>query len=186
MSECPPKFLKEPVLKGRGEVHVRAVVADLMAEFGAPLWAEDAFRKFQTKKVAKRNWLRVVLVASWLLHDPWFRDYARIEGDTFAPRVLAWLRDDLKEFARLIAVEACVEMPDRREELARRCLAGLGLMPAGESPAQAENRLATLDSIAQHRILFDTKKRMERAERLRQKMKVQEDARRAAARASRE
>jgi hypothetical protein len=46
---------------------------------------------------------------------------------------------------------------DRREELARLCLRALGLRPAGETAAQAEDRLATLNSVERRRVLHEVK-----------------------------
>lgn len=190
LSECPPEFLSEPLIGRRGQVHTRAVVADLMAALGAPLWAEEVFEKLDAEDIAQRNWLRVVLVASWLLHDPWFRAKDRkrseLDGEVLATRAFEWLLDGLDAFAGLVAAEACVENPDRREELARRCLLALGLTPEDESEEQSQDRLATLDCVAQHRILYDTRGRLGRAERLRKQMEDEELARQAAARASRE
>lgn len=170
LSECPPEFLAEPRIGERGKVRVNAVVADLMVELGAPLWGDDVFEAFRLCVPTQRNWLRVVLVAAWLLHDSWFRTQQNLNDADFAARALRWLLDDLAEFADLVAAEACIEDTDRREELARRCQVALSLTPSGESVKQAQNRLATLDTVAQRRVLNDTQARQKRADALRKKM----------------
>jgi hypothetical protein len=60
--------------------------------------------------------------------------------------------------------------PDRREELVRLCLKGLGLIPQGESAAQAADRLTTLDSVERDRVIRETRQAEARAREIREAM----------------
>lgn len=164
----------------RGQVHVDAVVSDLVLDLGGDPPDPKQLERFRPRGKEHRNLLRQVLIACWLLHDEPFRQARR-----FARPALAWLTDGLSSLARLVAADLLVSDPDRREELARLCLAALGLRPLGESQAQAEDRLKTLNSVERERILRETQAQVEHARRLRQAMQEQQ-AREAAARYSRE
>lgn len=165
LSECPADFLAEPrTPSGQGEVVIAAVVSDLICELGgSPLRRQEA-ALFQGAP-EDRNRLRLVLVACWLLYDPWFR-----EGKRFAPQAYKFLAGDLGELASMARADAFVTSPDRREELARLCLKAVGLRPAGETDAQAEDRLTTISSIERARVVRAAREAQERARKIREAM----------------
>lgn len=169
VAECPADFLAEPRdSSGKGAVYVPAVVYDLIRDLGgAPLTKEQlAAFEFKNKKSKEtRNRQRVVLVASWLLHDSWF-----LYRSQFAARAYAFLTEGLNDLAGLAQAEALVADPDRREELARLCLKALNLRPAGETEAQAEDRLATLDSVERSRVVREARAAEERARQIREEL----------------
>jgi len=180
LSECPADFLAEPRMGRRGEAHVDAVVNDLLAELGGPgLDPEDA-KVFQTEEKKRRNHLRLCLVAAWLFHDEWFRGRGRE-----AKKVYKFLSEGLVELAGLVAADQFVNDADRREELARLGLSALSLRPAGETEAQARDRLETLSSVVRAGVISATKEKQERARKLRQAME-EKRARESAAKYSRE
>jgi len=78
-----------------------------------------------------------------------------------------------------------VRDPDRREELVRLCLRDLGLRPAGETVAQAQDRLATLNTAERQRVLQAARQAEERARAIREAM-AKQAAEEAAAQYSRE
>jgi len=175
LAECPPELLDEPRRGRRDGIRVDAVAWDVLRELGAEP-APDAVAQLGDD----RNHLRLVLVGCWLLLDPALREAPRL------PRLaLPWLRRDLKPLAGLVAAERFVEDPDRREELVRLLLDALGLRPAGETAAQAADRLKTLSSVERDRVLRATRAQQKRAEELRRRMQERE-ALEAAARISRE
>jgi hypothetical protein len=186
LAECPADFLAEPRLGSSGVVQVAAVVGDLLSDLGGdPLSAEQA-RLFQTGTVAaksalrERNRLRLVLIACWLLHEPSFKG----QGD-LAPRALALLTTGLSELAELVSAPQFVADPERREELARWCLMALDLRPAGETLAQAQDRLATLNSIERQRVIKAARQAEARARQVREAM-AREAAKEASMKAMRE
>ncbi len=150
LAECPAAFLAEGA-------HVEAVVFDLALDLGGEMTRVAPFP-------AEARGL--VLVAAWLLHDPWFRAARR-----FAAPALAWLQRGLDALARLVPADQFVHDPDRREELARACLAALGLRPHGETEAQAADRLKTLDTVARDRVVQEMRTREQRARELREAMR---------------
>jgi hypothetical protein len=118
-----------------------------------------------------------VAVGAWLLADPALRP---------SPAG-AWglLTDELRRVAEHVSAEALVDDPDHREELARRALRALDLVPAGETEAQAADRLSALDSVERARVLEATRAAEERAAEVRAAMHAKAAAE-AAAKASRE
>ena len=169
LADTPQDFLADPA-----SVAVPAVVSDvLLMAGGRPMDAAQAER-FEADEP---RWRRLVLVACWLLADP----------DLLArgPEALTrWLTaPELLELSRLVDPARFVQDPDRREELARLALRGLSLRPAGESPAQAADRLSTVDSVRRQEVLVAAKAAEERAAAVRRAMEEQR-AKEAAARYS--
>lgn len=198
LAECPPDFLAEPRIGSTGSVHVAAVVADLIRALGGPPLTDEAAAVFlpadrPQHRLAgifrspgpapdpsqQRNRLRMVLIAAWLLYDPWFR------SQRFASRAYEFLAGGLDELSSLVQAPRLVSDPDRREELARLCLKALGLRPAGETVAQAQDRLTTLSSVERQRVIREAQAAEERARQIRDAM-ARKAAQEAAARYSRE
>jgi hypothetical protein len=167
LAETPADFLAEPLVKNKGGVDVAAVVADLLRDLGGELPADAVARLRPHKKTPgpERDWLRAVLVTSWLLHDPWFR--AR---GADASRILTFFNDQLRGLSQLVPPASLTTDANRREELARLTLSALGLRPAGETAAQAADRLQTLDSVERQRVLKESLAAEERARQVREAM----------------
>ncbi len=163
LAETPEAFLDEPRIENRGRIQVAAVVNDLLRLLGAsteptqlaPFFGHDARRD--------RNRLAIALVGCWLLADDWFRQN-RIE----ASEVLAMLHQVSGELEGQVAARKFVSDPDRREELARVTLARLGYRPAGETLAQAQDRLSTLNSAERARVMKAAQEAERRARQIRE------------------
>ena len=181
LAECPADFLAEPRIGASGRVQVAAVVADLVRDLGGPLLTRAQAEAFQPRRAEEnRNWLALVLIAAWLLHDPWFREQGR-----FGQQAADFLTAGAAQLAALAAAPLFVSDPDRREELARLALRDLGLRPAGESAAQAADRLATISSAERQRVVQAARQAEQRAEAVRAAM-AKKAADEAAAQYSRE
>lgn len=162
LAECPAEFLVQPRLPGQDGVYVTAVVSDLLLDLGGGgLSPED--RSFEAGP-EHRNWLQTVLVACWLLHDPWFR-----ERSMWAP-VHRLLVHGLQDVAQHVQASLFVSDPDRREELVRTCLRALELLPAGETQAQAEDRLTTISTAERLRVIREAQAAEQRAREIREAM----------------
>ncbi len=109
------------------------------------------------------------------MSDEWF-----CNRQQFAEPGIKWLGRGLDKLAELVAADQFVKDPDRREELARLCLAALDLRPAGESENSAEDRLKTLDSVERVRLIKATQEQQKRARQLREEMRRKEAAEAAA------
>jgi hypothetical protein len=69
-----------------------------------------------------------------------------------------------------VAAKKFVTDPDRREELARVALARLGFRPAGETLAQAQDRLTTLNSAERARVMKAAQIAEQRARQIREEL----------------
>jgi hypothetical protein len=165
LAECPAEFLDEPRIGRKGRITVAAVVNDLLRDLGGQSLAPDQLDPFQSNDSRQRNRLRLILIACWLLHDSWFQDQ-----NNLAPSLLALLSTGLDELASITTANKFVSDPDRREELARLCLRGLGLLPAGETEAQAQDRLATLNTAERQRVIKAAREAEDRARQIREAM----------------
>ena len=189
LTETPPELLADPAIgKNEGDkagVEAGAVAGDVLRGLGMRQPDARWLLALHPDKADKgaRNVLRVTLVASWLLADPWFR------GKADAARAQAWLREGLSEFAALATADAFVKDDDRREELARLCLKALDFVAQGETEAQAQDRLESISSIERKRVIAASRKahalvRKRRAEEEERARKVQEEMQKKAAEAA--
>jgi hypothetical protein len=172
LAECPPDFLAEPRFGRAGAIHVDAVVSDLLVSLaGAALTPKqaEAFRQADAKK--HRNLYALVLIACWLLYDDWFREKKNLgEAENLAEAARQFLSTGLTELAEVVKAPQCISDPDRREELSRLCLHRLGRYPAGETEAQAYDRLTTLNTTERQRVIAATRAAEKRAQEVREAM----------------
>jgi hypothetical protein len=157
LSETPSEFLETP------GPDVGAVVSDLLRDLGGSLLTSETARPLW--KLDGRTH-RLILIASWLLHDESFRAEKR-----FADAAFRFLTTGLGEIATLVDPALFVSDPDRREELVRRALAALDVVPEGESSLQAKDRLGTLDTIERSRLLRDTRAAQARIREIQEAMR---------------
>jgi hypothetical protein len=157
LSETPAEFLQVDV------VDVVAVVSDLLHDLGGALLDASRARAFAKSDARGRQ---LMLIAAWLLHDDWFLAQQR-----FAPPAYRLLGEGLDELAAIVDPQQFVSDPDRREELVRIVLRALEVVPEGEQPTQAADRLATLNSIERVRLLRDTRAAQERIRRIQEEMR---------------
>ena len=169
LADTPTDFLADP-----GAVAVPAVVSDVLLMAGGKALDATTAARFESEEP---RWRRLVLVACWLVTEPALL--------ACGPATLSkWLSArELVTLSLLVDPLKFVRDPDRREELARVTLRALSLTPAGESSAQATDRLSTVDSVKRHEVLLAAKAAEERAAAVRKAME-EERAREAAARYS--
>ncbi len=186
IAETPADLLAEPAMGKTAGVATGAVAGDVLRGLG--LLNPDArwLATLHPDKADKtqRNHLRVMLVASWLLADPWFRDKAK------SADAQIWLYGgSIAELAALTTADAFVKDDDRREELARLALKALGFVPQGESGAQAQDRLESISSVERQRVVAASRKVQDAAKKRREEeearaQKVREEMQRKAAEAA--
>lgn len=163
LAEAPEEFLSEPRIGQTGRIHVAAVVGDLLQLLGSSGQGDELNRFVGADARRDRNRLGITLLLCWLLSDDWFRG-VKIERGA----VLSLLDSESNELANQMAARKFVTDPDRREELARVALSRLGFRPAGETLAQAQDRLTTLNSAERARVMKAARAAEERARQIRE------------------
>ena len=174
---------------GESAVRSDAVIADLFRDRATRALEPAEVARFLAgdATATRRRHLELVLIASWVLHDTAF-------ANAPADAMLALLEGRLAELASHVVPRLFIEDAERREELVRTCLAALDRVPAGETLAIAEDRLAVLDSVRRRALLRDARAREDAREAERQKRKAElevlrkqeEEANRQAARTTHE
>lgn len=163
LAETPREFLDEPRISSSGIVNVAALVNDLLKMHGARASIE-ALSRFQSQNLkVDRNRLALVMIAVWLLADDWF--VAARSAQTVLLRVLD---EAVTELAAATPAHKFVHDPDRREELVRVTLARLDFRPAGETLAQATDRLSSISGTERQRLLEASRASEERARAIRE------------------
>jgi hypothetical protein len=158
LANCPPDFLLGP-----NEINVTALACDHFRALGLPIPGPEQ-RRFLAELPSETQ--RLVSIVLWLLRDDWFLARPQLVEATWK-----FLQSDsLTQLAKLVRAEAIINDPDRREELVRLCLKGLGLCPEGESVEYAADRLTTLDSVERERVIRKTRKAEARAREIREAM----------------
>lgn len=161
LTETPEDFLAEPRIGMAGSVHVVAVVNDLLRLDGdADRFDFTTFRSTEVRR--DRNRLAVVLLLCSLLADEWFRGRAK------APAVFHLLTEGATLLATNTSARKFREDAERREEMSRFALAQLGLRPAGESVAQAQDRLTSISSAERTRVIAASQAAEMRARQIRE------------------
>lgn len=164
IAETPGPFLAEPALGRAGSVHVAAVVGDLCRLLGAGAPDAKALAAFAGRTDGNaRNTQAVTLLLCWLLAEPWFAG-----AGLAAAEVLALLDAGAGELARQTPARKFLADPERREELARFALSRLGWRPAGETIAQAEDRLTSLSAAERNRVMEASRAAERRARAIRE------------------
>lgn len=162
VAETPSEFLADPKTEfSRSGIHVSAVVGDLFAMHGHDL--EEAHVFIPNAMPASRRRAGVSLLLAWLLAD----------SELIALRPPSdQLRTLLVEGASDLSAQASAakyrDDPERREEFVRFSLARLDLRPAGETLAQAQDRLTAISSAERARVLAASRKAEERARAIRE------------------
>jgi len=190
LADCPPEFLAPPRIAETGDLHVAALVSDLLEEIsnnplprkwiGAFVFSRAGGSLNATEPEAVIvNRLSCTAIATWLLAEPSLARH--ITPDT----LVTFLIRDVAELAQLTNAGKLVSDAERREELARLALASMELRPAGESEAQSKDRLETVSSVVRTRVIRETRAAQERAAAIREAMR-QKAADEAAAKYNRE
>ncbi|HVL01474.1 MAG TPA: hypothetical protein VM553_16770 [Dongiaceae bacterium] len=163
LAETPADFLDEPLIQGRGRVAVAALVHDALRRVGYRPSSEELQRFVGQNANQDRNRLQLVALAVWLLDEDWFNT-ATLEG----PAVMALFDQALQQLAEANQANKYVNDSERREEFARYLLARLDYRPAGESAAQATDRLSALSSTERKRLLQESREAERRARAIRE------------------
>ena len=185
LAECPSIFLEEPVQpSGYGGVYVHAVVSDLLVALGGePLGKEELGRfRYSTREAVReeRNRLRMILLGCWLFSHSGFRLEEHEERSRLADKVHNFLAKGLDPLAKLVSIDDLFGDSDRREELARLGLGGVGLIPHGEGSKEAQNRLTALSSVERERVIAQARASEARARAVQEALAAQRAAQEAA------
>jgi hypothetical protein len=162
LAEVPADFRAEPRIGEHGVVRVDAVVGDLVALLGGALPAAELAPFTGVDPRRERGRLSLALLVAWLYADDWFR---RARPD---PRALVRaIAECAQELGAQGSAQRFVEDPERREELVRAALARLDLRPAGESLAQAQDRLTSISASERARVVRAAREAEQRARAIR-------------------
>jgi hypothetical protein len=161
MAETPQDFLEEPRIGGHGEIHVDAIVHDVVRRYGPLAGTSLEFLKVQNR--SGRNRFSMAALLGWLLADDWFV-LQRLDP----ARLVEAIRAISEELSAHVVAAACVSEPERREEIVRLVLARFGFRPAGETLEQSQDRLTTISSVERARVIEAARKAQERSRAIRE------------------
>lgn len=161
LAETPRDFLDPPRIGETGSVQISALVFDLSHQIGQACTL-DELKPFRINAPSETNWFSLCAVGCWLLADE------SLHAHLHKPSMLQFLGPTLQLMAREYAASKYLLDPERREEFVRIALADLGLRPAGETEAQAQDRLQALSSTERRRIIAAAREAEKRAREIRE------------------
>jgi hypothetical protein len=163
LADTPTDFMDEPRVASSGRVAVPALVNDLAGMHGGRATLE-LLAQFEGQNArSDRNRLAVAMVGAWLLADPWF-----LAQRLHPAALVQTLAEVTAELAAATPAHRFVTDAERREELARTMLARFGYRPAGETAAQATDRLAAISATERRRLLEASRAAEQRAREIRE------------------
>jgi hypothetical protein len=174
LADTPRDFLDPPLPAKDGVLDVHALIFDLSRQTGEACTVQE-LRALPVKP----DFLTLCAIACWLLGDECLRD------SVDKRKLLSFLGETVRALAKECRAERYILDPERREELARIALASLSLRPAGETKAQAQDRLQALSGIERRRIIAATREAEKRAREIREAL-IQKAAAEAADKYTRE
>lgn len=165
LADTPKEFTSD-------ETALVAVAGDVLLRTGAldSAWLSD----LDAYTVNERA---LALLACWVVSD---ESLLAASPDAFGG-VKRLLGDTVPALAQVVRASSVTADPDRREELARLAMRDLGVAPEGENPAEAVDRLATVDSVRRVEVLRAAQAAEQRAAAVRKAM-AEKRAQEAAAR----
>ncbi|MCX7023001.1 MAG: hypothetical protein NT080_00080 [Spirochaetes bacterium] len=150
-----------------------AIVNDALMNLGmAPLAKEETRPFVPGAKTADRD--AIVRLACRLLGHPFFGGWASESGDAARASLLTALSGSVAGRAAASHAERFAVEVEGREELSRILLSGIGTRPAGETAAQAEDRLKAVDSIERKRVMERAQAAEKRSRDIREAMERRE------------
>ncbi|MFC1743616.1 hypothetical protein ACFL35_06445 [Candidatus Riflebacteria bacterium] len=179
LADCPPEFMLQPKAGKNGKIDMSAVVTDFIRDLSPSPFPLITYSNF-IKANKDINYLKLVLLCCWLLHDEWFTSKTGYAADS-----LKLLQEGLPPMAKIVKAEKFINDAERREELVRYCLMYLNLRPQGETKAHAEDRLKTMSSVARNKFIKDSVQVQKRLQAIRKAM-AKKAAAEAASKATRE
>ncbi|WP_332877855.1 hypothetical protein [Massilia sp. S19_KUP03_FR1] len=162
LADTPAEFLAAPRIGQDGELAVAALVNDVLLLHGqrADIRPLQAFQA--EAGTLARNRLQLASLCAWLLADPWFIDARVAQVD-----LLRALTEAPARLAPVTTAAQSIADVERREECVRVVLAQLGILPAGESAEQAQDRLAAISGAERLALLAASRAAERRARKIR-------------------
>lgn len=160
--DTPLDFLDAPRARKGGQVATAALVADLIALHGGRATLRD-LAPFMPGAETDSNRLVLAAIATWWLSA---NELSQLQLER--ARLLVVLNEVVSELAGAAPAGRYVAEPDRREEFARVSLDRLGLLPEGETLAQAQDRLSSVSSLERRRLLEASRAAEARARAIRE------------------
>lgn len=160
LADAPADFLAAPRIGAAGVVHVDAVARDVLASRGieVPIGALAAL----ASPASPREQPGLALLMCWLLAMP------QLQWPNDPRALLDLLLARTKELAAHLSAQQIVADDERREELVRLTLQGLGQRPAGEALAHARDRWLAVSTLERARLIHASRAAEERARAIRE------------------
>lgn len=169
LQNCPEEFFWSPAVANppknyTGKILTHAIVNDLLQGLGLVTDPIEIYELFNLKySEANINYLQVILISAYLLHDEWF-----LNAQKYGEKAKILLSQKLKKISEIVNAKDFVMDSERREELIRFCLKELDLKPNGETDIHSIDRLTTINSIERQRVIEESKAAQKRAQEIRE------------------
>jgi hypothetical protein len=175
LKRCPDDFLKTEVNTPADKPQTAILLQDLYRKIHGNFNVADSQLPVSgTLRQLEAEKLVLLQMACWFFSYPYFTNKPQL-----LQPIHQFLFKDLLPVAQFVKSEEWIEDEDRAEEFIRLALKRCAILPAGETLAQAADRLDALDTIKRQQVLRESSESIERVKEIRRKM-AEEKAREAA------
>ena len=165
LKNCPDDFLKPSIVHG-GTINTHALLKDAYRKvFGDLAAGDENIPSGPIDGRLDKNHLLSIHIGCWYFSHSCF-----LNDRTILPGMEAFLFGDLAEVSPYVSYLDWVRDEDRAEEFIRLALKNCGLLPKGETEAEATDRLDALSTLKRRVVLQESNEAMQRIRELRQKM----------------
>lgn len=164
LRKCPDTFLKPSDFFSTEGVNSLALVQDTYRLVSNDFLRND-FKISTNLAIIHDNHWRAIHISTWLLSNPDFTNNPGIEDKLYS----FWFVE-LQLAAVYVKFNDWINDDERAEEMVRLLLKCCEIMPYGESPEEAADKLASFSSVDRHKVLKHSYEAQERIMSIKREM----------------
>lgn len=169
LKQCPEEFLAGSINTPNGSLHTEALLLDVYR------WVKGTFTVKNADlpspdglEILNEEQLHTVHIACWFFSNDFF-----VGQPSLLPGMHQFIFEALPGLSPYVKHSLWREDEERAEEFVRLALKYCQLLPDGETPGEAEDRLDSLDTIKRQMVLKESGEALERIKEIRKKMAEQ-------------
>lgn len=161
---CPDAFLKPSNLTHKDGLDSVALICDTYRVVGHNYLRKEFNLPINLTRIDDNHW-RAIHISTWLLSHKSFSSTHKLEDKLN----LFWFKD-LSRASEYVNFMQWINDEERAEEMVRLLLNRCDIIPTGEEPDEADDKLASLSSAERHKVLTQSYEAHERIMKIKREM----------------